>query len=273
MPPFWVSAAVLISVQASLVVGPRPVLPRFLRRATSSAWAWALLPVSLGATVGLLAVVPAMASAYAWVAALGVPVLAALALGAVGRGPGRLAGGPAVRGVIGGGVAALLLTVAWMGEGLLAHGCAVALTALSACTLASYLAQLAPALVLRIALIAMAVLDAILVFGHLLQGPNDTLNAATVGGGLPRFQFALFGSAAMGYGDLFVAAVLGCVIATAAHPAWPRRWVVALCVLALSALFGLLFFVVDTVPATVPVAVALAIFEGGRWGERRRRRS
>jgi hypothetical protein len=265
--PFWLSDAVLITVQAGLVLAPRPVLPPFLAGARSSVWAWALLPASLGGTIALLAVVPALADVYAWVAALGVPVLAAIALGAAWRGGGlRLRVGLALA------VAAALLALAWAGEGLAAQAAAVVLTALSAATLASYLAQLAPSVILRIALVAMAVLDAILVFGHLLQGPNDALNAASAGGGLPHFQLAHFGSALMGYGDLFVAAVLGCVLAQSVLPPWPPRWVGALVVLALSALFDLLFFVVHTLPATVPVAVALVLFELDRVRRRRRRR-
>ncbi|WP_300679163.1 hypothetical protein [Nocardioides sp.] len=258
----------LISVQAALVVGLRPILPAALRGLRSSAWAWALLPVSLGGTIAILAAVPSLAQVYAWVAAIGVPILAAVALGAALRPRGR-----AVSLVVGLAAAAGLLAVAWAGEGLAAQGAAVALTALSASTLASYLAQLAPSVVLRVALVAMAVLDAILVFGHLLEGPNQTLNAAGAGASLPHFQVAVFGHALIGYGDLFVAAVLGCVLAEATRPAWPARWVGAVVVLALSALFDLLFLVVDSLPATVPVAVALLIFEADRVRKRRRRRS
>ena len=63
--------------------------------------------------------------------------------------------------------------------------------------------------------------------------------------------------------------VLGNVVAAVARPPWPRCWLVALLVLACSAVFDLLFLVVGTLPATVPVAVALGLIEV----ERRRRGS
>ena len=44
-----------------------------------------------------------------------------------------------------------------------------------------------------------------LVVSEELQRPNNALNAAHPAAGLPRLQSAVFGSAAMGYGDLFVA--------------------------------------------------------------------
>ncbi|MFT4265302.1 MAG: hypothetical protein QM572_18125 [Nocardioides sp.] len=266
MLPFWASDVVLVSVQAALVCAPQPQLPaRLVDRLRGRAWAWVLLPGSLGGTIALLAAVPSLAGVYAWVAALGVPLLAAVAIGSAARRT-RAAGVLAV--LSGGGLAAALLALAWAGpsSGLAAipaQAAAVALTALSAATLAAWLTRLAPSLVLQIALVAMAVLDCVLVFGHLLQGPNDTLNAASAGGGLPHLQVAHFQHALMGYGDLFVAAVLGSLIAQsvpgAAGRAWPPRWTAALLVLGLSGIFDLLFLVVDTLPATVPVAVALLL--------------
>ena len=68
--------------------------------------------------------------------------------------------------------------------------------------------------------------------------------------GLPRLQFVDFGPAALGYGDLFVAAVLGGVLAVEGARAW--RW--ALVAYALAETFTLLFYVTDTLPATVPIA-------------------
>jgi hypothetical protein len=58
----------------------------------------------------------------------------------------------------------------------------------------------------------------------------------------------------MGFGDLFIAAVVGCLLAGS------RRQLVAAGLVAVLALaFDLLFFAVDELPATVPVAVALAL--------------
>ncbi len=59
----------------------------------------------------------------------------------------------------------------------------------------------------------------------------------------------------MGYGDLFVAALLGGVFAN--QRGTQRK--AALLTFVAACLFDLLFFVVDNLPATVPVAVALLL--------------
>jgi hypothetical protein len=91
------------------------------------------------------------------------------------------------------------------------------------------------------------------------------LNAAAPGGGLPQLQRIELGSAVMGYGDLFAAALLGAILAVRAA----RQRAGALLTTALALAFGCLFFVVDELPATVPVAGALLVSEAL---ERRRRK-
>src|SRR5207253_40430 len=81
---------------------------------------------------------------------------------------------------------------------------ALALTALSCVALGVALARLTPRRWLAAGIVAMAVADTALVVSDLLQRPNSTLNAAHPAAGLPRLQSALLGSAAMGYGDLFI---------------------------------------------------------------------
>jgi hypothetical protein len=78
---------------------------------------------------------------------------------------------------------------------------------------------------------------------------------------LPRLQSETFGSVNMGYGDLFVAGVFGAVLAR------ERRSQLGAAVLTLcfAGLFDLLFFVLDELPATVPVAVAMIALEARRW--------
>jgi hypothetical protein len=61
----------------------------------------------------------------------------------------------------------------------------------------------------------------------------------------------------MGYGDLFVAGLLGAVLATRR----PLQLSGALLTLGFAAVFDLLFFVVSELPATVPVALALITLE------------
>ena len=85
------------------------------------------------------------------------------------------------------------------------------------------------------------------------------LNAASPGS-LPRLQLASFGSAVMGFGDLFVAATLGALLACDRR--LQLRGAALVAVFALG--FDLLFFAVDQLPATVPVALALATLELSR---------
>ena len=67
----------------------------------------------------------------------------------------------------------------------------------------------------------------------------------------------------MGYGDLFVAALLGAVLAGHRR----RQWSTALLTLVLAGAFDLLFLVLNELPATVPVALALIVEEAWtRWG-------
>jgi len=61
----------------------------------------------------------------------------------------------------------------------------------------------------------------------------------------------------MGYGDLFVAALLGAVMVSDGQ----RQRSAAVLTLLLAGAFDLLFFVVNELPATVPVALALIVVE------------
>ena len=122
-------------------------------------------------------------------------------------------------------------------------------------TLGVLLAAVAPPGWLKLGIIAMAVADTWLVASDLLQSPNATLVAAHPAAGLPQLQSELFGTVSMGYGDLFVAALLGAVLASNRR----RQLSAAVLVFALAAVFDLLFLTVSELPATVPVAVALIV--------------
>ncbi len=90
---------------------------------------------------------------------------------------------------------------------------------------------------------------------ELLQRPNNALNAARPVAGLPQLQSAVFGSAVMGYGDIFIAATLGGLLALRFGRVVQRRAAVLTAALALAS--DLLFFAINELPATVPVALAL----------------
>jgi hypothetical protein len=226
-------------------------LPPALR--LSSRW-WALiLPGSIAVVVAGIALFPGLADALTYLALVGVPILAALALGwAVRGGRARLALLPIP-----------LFAIAWAVPGTLTgQAAALILSALACVALGTLLAASVPPRWLKLAIYAMAVVDTCLVTADLLQSPNAVLNAAAPAAGLPQLQFAHFGSAVLGFGDLFVAAVLGATLAGDRRLQLSATGLAA--VLALT--FDLLFFVVSILPATVPIAVTLAALEvSARW--------
>jgi hypothetical protein len=259
--PFWISIAALSLVQGAIVLAPAPppALPRRLRSRR-----WALVPPASVAAFVLVASAAERASAngLTYLALVCVPPLAALALALLARGA-RPAWGLLVP---------LLFALAWAARGNLAgESAALALSALSCVALGVLLASVTPPRWLGLGIIAMAILDTALVVSDLLQRPNNALNAAHPAAGLPRLQSALFGSAVMGYGDLFVAGVLGGLMAAAAGRTAQRR-AAALTAL-LACCFDLLFLLVNELPATVPVAAALIVSELDRRRRSVRRRS
>jgi hypothetical protein len=160
-------------------------------------------------------------------------------------------------------VAVGLFVVAWTARGsLVGEGAAALLSALSCVTLGVLLAAVTPPAWLKLGIVLMAAADVWLVVSDLLQAPNSALVGASPGGGLPQLQSELFGSVSLGYGDLFVAALLGAVLAGQVR----RQRSAALLTLVLAGAFDLLFFVINELPATVPVALAMLISEA--WWRR-----
>jgi hypothetical protein len=275
--PFWASISILGLVQAALVALPAPRLrPAWVDR-LSSPW-WALVPaLSIAVVIGAIEISPGSADALTYIALVAVPPLAAYALGALVR-RDRVSpriwrvdatsanGGPGWWLAIL--VSAALFGLAWASPHSLAgEAAATALSGLACVTLGWLLVCGVPARWLRLGVYAMAVIDTVYVSSDLLQGPNAVLNAAAPAAGLPRLQAVHFGSALMGFGDLFVAALVGCLFAgeglTAAdrRGADRRQLLAAALVAVLALLFDLLFFAVDELPSTVPVAVALALLQ------------
>lgn len=243
---FAVSISILSLVQAALVALPRA--RRFVwLDSFRSPW-WALAPgLSIVVVIGVVAWEGESATALSWLALVAVPPFAALALGWLVRGSR-----PEWAGAV-----APLFVLAWASPGsLIGEAAATALTALGCIGLGWLLVSVAPAFWLKLGIYAMAAVDTWFVATDLLQGPNATLTAAAPSG-LPRLQVVHFGDALMGFGDLFIAATLGCLLALSAR----RQRRGALLVAALALAFDLLFFAVDTLPATVPVALALALIE------------
>jgi hypothetical protein len=246
MLPFALSISVLSLVQALLVAAPRRAVSPLLASLRSRSWAL-VLPLSIAVVVAAIALESAVASFLTYLALIAVPPLAALALAAIVRG-----GRPPLALLV-----IPLFALAWAAKGSLSgQTAALALSALACVSLGWLLACVVPARWLKLGIYAMAAIDAWLVGSNLLQEPNAVLNAASPGG-LPRLQFVAFGSAVMGFGDIFLAAVLGALLAADRRLQLTGAALAAVLCLG----FDLLFFAVDQLPATVPIALALAVLE------------
>ncbi|MGI8507261.1 MAG: hypothetical protein ACR2MK_10770 [Solirubrobacteraceae bacterium] len=253
--PFIPSDAAMLAVQAGVVLVPRRA-PKIAALRRLSGPGWALIPIA--SIIGVIAAIRYMsgtATALTYLALVAVPLLAAAALGWAVRGTRPWAALGAVP----------LFALAWASRTSLAgEAAATLLSALSCVTLGVLLAAVTPPGWLKLGIVAMAAADTWLVLSDLLQAPNATLVAAHPGGGLPQLQSELFGSVSMGYGDLFVAALLGAALAREGR----RQAPAALLTLVLAGLFDLLFLVLSELPATVPVALALIVGEGWRRSRR-----
>jgi hypothetical protein len=254
-PSFDFSIVALTLIQALLVTLPRvvplPALARF-----RSGW-WATLPaLSVVAFVFGVAALSGAADGLTYLALFAVPPLAALALAGGVRGA-RPWLAP---------VAALLFALAWADRGGLAgEAAAVVLEGLSCVTLGVLLVAVTPRLLVKLGILAMAAADLWLVASTRLNAPNNALNHVVPVAHLPQLQSALLGSAVMGYGDLFVAALLGALLASQPRLAVRGALVAAAVGLALD----LLFFAVDELPATASIALTLLILEAWeRWRPR-----
>ena len=251
MLPFWLSIAVLSLVQAALVAAPRAPGVSLLTRLQSRWWAL-VLPLSIVVVISGVALDSAGARFLTYLALVAVPPLAVLALVWLVRGARWE-------------LALLVLplfALAWAAKGSLSgQSAALALSALACVSLGWLIACVVPVRWLKLGIYVMAAVDTYLVATDLLQGPNAVLNTASPAADLPRLQLASFGSALMGFGDLFVAATLGALLAYDRRLQLRGAAIAAVIGLA----FDLLFFAVSELPATVPIALTLAALELTSW--------
>lgn len=252
--PFWLSIGVLSLVQAILVAAPKPPATHLLDRLQNRWWAL-VLPLSIVVVIAAIAIDSASARFLTYLALVAVPPLAAAALAWLIRG-----GRPELA------LAVIpLFALAWAARGALGgQAAALALSSLACVSLGWLVACVVPVPWLKLGIYAMAAVDTYLIASDLLQGPNAVLNTAAPGANLPRLQLASFGSALMGFGDLFIAATLGALLASRSRRLQVRGAALAavLCVG-----FDLLFFAVDELPSTVPIALTLAALEISRRRE------
>lgn len=254
---FIPSDAGLLLLQAGVVAAPRtPPRWGWIRRLRGRAWA--IVPLaSIVGVIFTIRYVSDTAQGLTYLAVVAVPPLAAGALAWAAGPAGRISARRAAGAVV---WAAALFAIS-SGHGPVSQSAGALLSALSCVTLGVLLAAVAPAGWLKWGIVAMAAADVWLVASDLLQQPNSVLvrahPAPLLGVSLPRLQSEAFGTVSMGYGDLFIAALLGAVLASTGRPQWPG----ALLTLAFAAVFDLLFLVVNELPATVPVALALIALE------------
>jgi hypothetical protein len=251
VPPFWISIALLSLAQGALVALPGKPSAPWLASLRGRRWA-VIPPLSVIAFVFLAREAEhASAQGLTYLALVAVPLLAALALGWLVWEAHASRHWLAL-------LAAPLFALAWLDRGGLAgEVAALILSALSCAGLGVLLAAVTPPRWLAAGIVAMAIADTVLVVSDLLQKPNNALNAAHPAAGLPQLQSAVFGSAVMGYGDLFIAGVLGGLLAISCGRELQLRGAALTALIALC--LDLLFFFVDELPATVPVALALVV--------------
>ncbi len=241
------------AVQAVLVVGTvAHSAPRLLRAVQHRLFA--LLPfVSIVGVAFGLRMWPEAAGALAVVALVLVPLLALAAAARIGPLPLAVTG-------------ALLVATLYDRHSLVGELGALELIGASCLLLGALLVEVTPRRWLGPGIAAMALADLVLVTSGLLEPANAALNGAGVGG-LPQLQRVQLGPLTMGYGDLFLPALVGALLSAHARS---RRWVGAL-TFGFALLAGLGFLVTEQLPATVPVAFALLVVEGARALHARRR--
>jgi hypothetical protein len=251
----------LSGAPASVLEGALVLLPRArpfpgLARLRAPAWA-ALLPVSIVVgTFGLL-VAPGLASPTVLAAAITAPLLAVIAVLLVVR--ARLLVLP-LAAVAGG------LAVWATGPG--GHVGTGVVTALACLTVGAALQRLIPGRWLLVGVVAMSVVDITL----LLAGPGyhetAVLAAAQTNFHGPRFTGARIGGTTIGYPDLFLAALLGASLAGERAQLWAAGLLTVFAVA-----YDSMLSPGRLLPATVPIALTLAVIGCVRSRSRSRSRS
>ena len=243
---FPLSSVCLCAAQAGTVALPctAPTVVR-VKKAL-----WGLVPLaSIVVVVFAVRQAPGAAALLTYLSLAAVPPLAALALARGVRWSRRGFGVLVVP----------LFALAWIERANVAgQAAAVVLSILACVTLAIVLTQLAPLRWIKVGILLTALGDVVMIGAHYLQPAQHLLDFASPGLALPAFQRVLLSGVVMGFGDFFVAALLGAVLAAEGRRYQDRA---ALLTFALALVFDLLFIAIPVVPATVPVAIALVVVE------------
>ena len=209
---------------------------------------WSLVaPLSIVVSIGVIALADVGADVLTWIALLLVPPGCALAVGWAAHGAR-----PALAVLA---LPALAAALAAPDDPLGRTGRLV-LIAGSVVTVGRLLAGAAPLLLLKAGVVAMAAIDAVVIFGDLFDRENALFDAAAPAAGLPRLQVAEIGDASTDYGDFFVAGLVGGILAAERRP----QLAAALAAFAVMQAFNQLFLVVDSLPGTIPPALVMLAF-------------
>jgi hypothetical protein len=244
--PFVPSYAVLVVVQAALVLAPgRP------RRFLSSRVLGLAIPAAALVVGVVLAQVSGGADFLAALAAFATPVLAAAAGWARGW---PLPWIPLL-------VVAPLYALAWLRpDNLDGEAAGVVLIAGACLAVTGIVGSIAPRSWLVAGLVLLVILDVVLVWGDRQVEPTmNALQAAappTIGRQLPSLQQIDFGDASMGWLDFAAAALLGLLVA--------RRFMAAVATGLTAGVWGLLLLVTSPIAATPPVLAGL-VAGSRRW--------
>jgi hypothetical protein len=243
---FELDTSLLDAAQALCVALPAAGLPALLLRFGGIGWSL-VAPLSVVATVVAITVAADSAEVITWIALLLVPPGCALALGWAAHGAR-----PWMAILVLPLLAAALLApddpAGRLGRLALIVGACV--------TAGRLLAGAAPLTLLKAGVLAMAGIDAVFIFGDFFGEQNAQFNAAAPAG-LPRLQVADIGDVSTDFGDFFVAALVGGILAVERRP----QALAALATFLAAQVFNQLFLVVDSLPGTVPPAIVLLAVE------------
>jgi hypothetical protein len=256
---FEADTFVLDAAQALCVALPAAGIPAFLLRLGGRGWAL-VAPLSVVVSVVAIAAATASADVLTWIAFLLVPVGCALALGWAAYG---------ARPWLALAIVPLLAAAVAAPDDPLGRAARLLMIVGSCVTVGRLLAGGAPLGWLKVGVVAMAVIDAVFIFGDLWGEQNAAFNAAAPAEGLPRLQVADIGDVSTDYGDYFVAGLVGGILAAERR----NQALAAVLTLAAAEAWNQLFLVVDSLPGTIPPAVVMLGFEAwNRRGESRPRR-
>jgi hypothetical protein len=247
---------VLDAAQALCVALPAAGIPAFLLRLGGRGWAL-VAPLSVVISVVAIAAATASADVLTWIALVLVPPGCALALGWAAHG---------ARPWLALAVVPLLVAALIGPDDPLGRVARLLLIMGSVVTAGRLLAGGAPLRLLKAGVVAMAVIDAVFIFGDLWDEQNAAFNAAVPAGDLPRLQVADIGDVSTDYGDYFVAGLVGAILAAERRP---QALAAGLTLVAAEA-WNQLFLVVDSLPGTIPPTAVLLGYEA--WYRQRERR-